>query len=310
MLQVLLTSGADISLIDYRLFLTPEECAYKEQQWRAFTMLTTYGAILTIEHRLSKFLPEDDLEPDQDQDDSISDTFIHETVPECRATNPSTLVYGGEEGRIEKRDHDKRTKTLEDSLDKNALVKKHRRNMETYQCPDDLEDESICSFDNNTSFISGSNLKESKVQTTKRILEEKLPWLRSEKPQSSEQKSRRHSWMKRDTNRTPTSGVDGSRSKHNSVHLPRSGNSTESVKNARVEHLSVVEEKEMLMYGYAESEASQRKCRSRQGTSASSSVGQQSQQSNELNDTMLCKMSRIFLYVLKKRKSKYHQLEE
>lgn len=309
-LQVLLTNGADPSMLDYRLLLDAEEHAYKERQWQAYSMLTTYAAILENEERFSKDL---DLKGDFLLDQrNMADLSSNNAIPNHAVINNSKqLVYSDEKG-----DCSWLEKTLKDiPLDENAVntVKKHCRKMETYQCSIGQEEnsnhnaseEKASDIISASDIIGGSELRGNKVLTTKHYLENKLPWLSSIKPQMEKRKSSKHSCIEAKINSSLSSVDINLMTKPKLNHRSRNKHDEVLSKNTPNSNLGV---SEMYLYGYAESSL---KSKDPRHGATDSSVCQKSYADNskELNNNILCKMSRIFLFILKKRHSSYHQLE-
>lgn len=300
-LKVLLTNGADPSMLDYRLLLDAEEHAYKEQQWQAYSMLTTYAAILENEERFSKYLDlKDDFILDQK---NMADLGSNTAIPNHAVINNSKqLVYGDEKGACSWLE-----KTLKDiPLDENAVntVKKHCRRMETYQCSIGQEEKSNhnASEDRASDIIGGSELRGNKVLTTKNYLENKLPWLSSIKPQIETQKSSKHSCTEAKINSSQSSVDINLMTKPKLNHQSRNKHDEVLSKNTPNSNLGV---SEMYLYGYAESSLKSKDPRH----GATDYQKSYADNSKELNNNILCKMSRIFLFILKKRHSSYRQLE-
>lgn len=300
-LQVLLTNGADPSMLDYRLLLDAEEHAYKERQWQAYSMLTTYAAILENEERFSKYLDlKDDFLLDQK---SMADLSSNTAIPNHAVINNSKQLVNGDE----KGDCSWLEKTLKDiPLDENAVntVKKHCRKMETYQCSIGQEEKSNhnASEDRASDIIGGSELRGNKVLTTKHYLENKLPWLSSIKHPMEKRKSSKHSCIEAKINSSLSSVDINLMTKPKLNHQSRNKHDEVLSKNTPNSNLGV---SEMYLYGYAESSLKSK------DPHADSSIYQKSYADNskELNNNILCKMSRIFLFILKKRHSSYRQLE-
>lgn len=308
-LQVLLTNGADPSMLDYRLLLDAEEHAYKERQWQAYTMLTTYAAILENEERFSKYL---DLKDDFILDKkNRADLSLDSAITNNAIINSSNQLVYGDGKSNEKGDCSWLEKTRKViPLDENAVntVKKHCRNMETYQLSIGQKETSIHNdSEDRPSDVVGcrSELGENKVLTTKHYLENKLPWLNSLKSEIAKRKSTKHSCIEAKINSSTPSVDLNLKTKPNIDHQLRSKHDEQSRKNAPNSNLGV---SEMYLYGYAESSL---KSKDPHHGATDSSVCQNSYTDNskELNNNILCKMSRIFLFILKKRHSSYHQLE-
>lgn len=307
-LQVLLTNGADPSMLDYRLLIDAEEHAYKERQWKAYNMLTTYAAILENEERFSKYLDLKDnfLLDQRNRADLSLDTAIKNNSV---MSNSEQLVYGDGKSK-EKGDCSCLEQTLKViPLDENAVntVKKHCRNMETYQCSIGQEEKSIhnASEDRPSDLVGGSKFRGNKVLTTKHYLENKLPWLSSIKPQMAKMESTKHSCIEAKINSSVSSVDPNLIIESNLNHQSRNKHDKELRKNTPNSNLGV---SEMYLYGYAESSL---KSKDPHHHGATDSVCQKScvDHSKELNNNILCKMSRIFLFILKKRHSSYRQLE-
>lgn len=301
-----MTNGADISKLDYRLLLNAEEHAYKEGQWQAYNMLTTYAAILENEERFSKYLDlKDDFLLDQRNRTDLSfDTAItNHTV-----NNSKQLIYGDGKSN-EKGGCSWLEKTQVIPLYENGVntVKKHCRNMETYQCSIGQEEKPIHNVSEGrpSDIVGGSELGGNKVLTTTHYLENKLPWISSINPQMAKRFSSKHSCIETKINSSPSSvDLNLITNQHNlNNQLRELKHDKESSKNTSNSNLGV---SEVCLYGYAESSL-----KSKDPGATDSSVCQKSNADNskELNSNILCKMSRIFLFILKKRHSSYRQLE-
>uniref|UniRef100_A0A1B6GV76 Uncharacterized protein n=1 Tax=Cuerna arida TaxID=1464854 RepID=A0A1B6GV76_9HEMI len=118
-LEVLLSNGGDPTLLDYRMRLSAEDYALREQQWHAFGILTTFSVITEDEDRFAKYL--------EDEISSEGRTTI-KNLKNIKNFKESTV--GGDYDWISK------TKQVI-PLDKKAIdmIKNHRRKTKLYEHP-------------------------------------------------------------------------------------------------------------------------------------------------------------------------------